>query len=187
MIGSYNHGAGLTGRMRMDVGRTTSPSTYAGSSCCGTGRASSPAAVISPPAPVSRITWCTAPTAGHQPGQPQAVLPLAPPRGPPPAGLAPHRPPRRHQRGQKPRREDHPQPQPPGHARVTTPGRTDRSDLHPSRPSDLHLFDQELGLSRILPDLSRTGRTIAHTGPTTRRRLPLHSRDGHETGICRQH
>jgi len=54
-----------------------------------------------------------------QPGQPQGLLLVAPPRRAAPARLDPDHPPRRHQPRPKPRRQDHPQPQPPTQARVT--------------------------------------------------------------------
>jgi hypothetical protein len=48
---------------------------------------------------------------------------MAPPRGSAPAGLDPDCLSRRHQPGTEPRRQDHPQPQPPTATRVTTPAR----------------------------------------------------------------
>ena len=60
----------------------------------------------------------------HQPHQPQRLLLVAPSRGAARTRLDPDRPPRRHQPGHQPRRQDHPQPQPPTPPRVTTPPRT---------------------------------------------------------------
>ena len=61
-----------------------------------------------------RTAPCGAPPGrrAHEPGGPETLLPLAPSRGAPPDGLDTHRPPGRDERGEKPRREDHPKPQP---------------------------------------------------------------------------
>ena len=67
--------------------------------------------------------------------EPERLLLVAPPRGAARAGLGTDRPPRRHQPGHKPRREDHPQPQPATQPRVTRPSHArPLRDQHSGQP-----------------------------------------------------
>ena len=113
-----------------------------------------------------RAAPCRAPPGRrvHQPGQPQGLLPLAPPRGAAPDGLAADRPAGRDQRGPQPGREDHPQPWPATPARVTsTAGKVRRARPPTTAPVSRPVVTGRPVYQRRRPPL-RVGREHARPG-----------------------